>query len=132
MTRLFSCIALFSITLLLGCGGTNEGVTGTVTLDGQPLPDAEVVFTPQEGGRPASAMTDAEGKYDLVYTINETGAPAGKYIVRIRASKTETGEDGRDVNTPEVVPAKYNQNSELVAEVKEGESNQFDFELESD
>ena len=118
--------------LLLGCGSNNEGVTGTITLDGQPLADAEVVFTPEEGGRPASAMTDSAGKYDLVYTINEKGAPAGKYIVRIRASKTKTGEDGRDVNTPEVVPPKYNQKSELMVEVKDGGANQFDFAIESE
>lgn len=132
MTRLFSCFALLSFMLLLGCGSNNEGVTGTITLDGQPLADAEVVFTPEEGGRPATAMTDSAGKYDLVYTINEKGAPAGKYIVRIRASKTKTGEDGRDVNTPEVVPPKYNQKSELMVEVKDGGANQFDFAIESE
>lgn len=117
--------------LLLGCEGGNEGVTGTVSLDGQPLPNAEVVFTPTEGGRPASATTDEAGKYDLLYTINEKGAPAGKYLVRIRTATTTTGDDGRDVLSPEKVPAEYNRQSELTVEVKDGVSNQFDFDLKS-
>ncbi|WDI42572.1 carboxypeptidase-like regulatory domain-containing protein [Bremerella sp. P1] len=132
MKRLLYCFALILSTSLLGCNGNQEGVTGTVTLDGQPLPKAEVVFTPTEGGRPATAMTDASGKYDLVYTIDQTGAPPGEYVVRIRAARTETGEDGRDVMTPESVPAKYNEQSQLIVEVQEGASNQFDFDLESE
>lgn len=132
MKRLLYCFTLILATSLLGCNSNQEGVTGTVTLDGQPLPKAEVVFTPTEGGRPATAMTDASGKYDLVYTIDQTGAPPGEYVVRIRAARTETGEDGRDVMTPESVPAKYNEQSQLIVEVQEGASNQFDFDLESE
>lgn len=131
ITRSFLFVALAAAALTLGCQGDNEGVTGTITLDGQPLTDAEVVFTPQEGGRPAMATTDASGKYELIYTVNQRGAPPGKYIVRIRSARTETGENGQDVNIPEKVPAKYNQKSELAAEIQDGQSNQFNFDLES-
>ncbi|WP_144972051.1 carboxypeptidase-like regulatory domain-containing protein [Bremerella volcania] len=132
MTRTLNCAILFCLMSLVGCQGGNEGVTGTVSLDGKPLPKAEVVFTPTEGGRPATATTDASGKYDLLYTINQKGAPAGEYVVRIRTATTTTGEDGRDIQSPELVPAKYNQQSELVVEVKEGAANQFDFDLKSE
>ncbi|MBA2115065.1 carboxypeptidase-like regulatory domain-containing protein [Bremerella alba] len=130
--RRLVCFSLLLLIAFLGCEtGHHEGVTGHVTLDGQPLANAEVIFTPAERGRPAIAMTDASGAYELVYTINEKGAPAGKYIVRIRTATTTPGEDGRDVQSPETVPAKYNRHSELSVVVKEGEANQFDFELQS-
>jgi len=132
MTRLLSCLALLSIASLLGCQGDNQGVGGTITLDGQPLPHAEVVFTPTQGGRPATAVTDAKGQYDLVYTINQPGTPPGEYLVRIRAARTETGENGQDITTPEVVPPKYNRQSELLVEVKKGQPTQFDFDLKSE
>ena len=77
------------------------------------------------------ATTDASGSYDLVYTVNQKGAPPGKYIVRIRTARTTTGDSGQDINSPEKVPAKYNQKSELVAEIQEGQANQFDFDLQS-
>jgi hypothetical protein len=44
-------------------------VEGTVTLDGAPLPDVEVVFVPDPArgntGNNASAVTDAQGRYRL-------------------------------------------------------------------
>lgn len=133
MNRIVPWSLLLATILLSGCNSSaNEGVTGTITLDGQPLPDADVVFTPQEGGRPAMGTTDASGNFELVYTIHEKGAPAGSYIVRIRTSRTETGENGRDVNTPEKVPPKYNNRSELIAEIQDGANNHFDFKLESE
>lgn len=132
MKQLLYFSILILAASLAGCSVDQEGVSGVVTLDGQPLSKAEVVFTPTEGGRPATAMTNESGKYDLVYTIDQRGAPAGEYIVRIRTATTTTGEDGRDVQSPEQVPANYNQQSELIVEVKEGASNQFDFDLESE
>jgi len=133
MRLLSSLMLVFAATFAAGCqGGDHEGVTGIVTLDNQPLPKAQVVFTPTEGGRPASATTDASGKYDLVYTRDKKGAPAGEYLVRIRTGGTKEGEDGRDVKIPEKVPDKYNRRSELTVVVKEGEANTFDFDLESE
>jgi hypothetical protein len=54
-----------------GCGGAREfaGVEGTVTLDGRPLAEVEVVFVPDalkgNTGNNASAFTDAQGHYKL-------------------------------------------------------------------
>lgn len=118
--------------MLVGCqGGDTEAVTGTVTLDGTPLPNAEIVFTPEEGGRPGSAITNDSGKYDLRYTVDKPGAPAGKYTVVIRTGTSKLGSDGSEVKVPEVVPAKYNRKTELTAEIIDGRTNQFDFDLKS-
>lgn len=133
MKNLFLYVSLLGMVMLAGCQGSGtEGVTGTVTLDSQPLSDAEVVFTPENGGRPASAVTNESGEYDLRYTVDKPGAPAGKYSVVIRTGTSKIGADGNEEQVPEVVPAKYNRRSELTAEIVEGETNRFDFELESD
>jgi hypothetical protein len=64
--------ALWAIlfTAAAGCGGREFGqVEGTVTLDGVPLPDVEVVFIPDPArgstGNNASAVTNAQGRYSL-------------------------------------------------------------------
>ena len=75
--------------LTLGCGGGSsdldlKGVSGVVVLDGEPLPEATVVFTPKGGGRPSFGMTNEDGEYELAYTTTGEGTPAGEYIVAIR------------------------------------------------
>jgi hypothetical protein len=63
----------------LGQGGAE--VEGRVTVDGAPLPDAEVRFVPGGGGRNASAFTDAEGRYRL--PAGKDGVAAGTHRVTI-------------------------------------------------
>ena len=117
-------------TLLLGMFGCSRsgpnlgGVTGTVTLDGTPLASVCVQFEP-EYGRSASAVTDANGVYRLQYTSKKKGALVGVHTVRISTRLPMTG------NTmPERLPAKYNKESTLTAEVKPG-GNEIDFQLTS-
>jgi hypothetical protein len=59
-----------TLLALAGCGGREFAeVEGVVTLNGQPLPDAEVVFLPDpERGNPgprAGGYTDARGHYRI-------------------------------------------------------------------
>ena len=65
------------------------GVSGRVTLDGAPLPEAEVMFVSVDQSRPRVffVATDAQGKFAL-----KTPAPDGEYRVAISGAK---------------VPAKY-------------------------
>jgi len=131
-------VSLVLLWALVGCGGGGSdnpdlgSVTGTVTLDGKPLPNATVEFTPTggEGGRPAVAVTDDDGEYELEYTPGNYGATPGSYQVVITTATTTTDAEGNDVDVPEKLPAKYNANTELKAEVKAG-SNKFDFALDS-
>ncbi len=59
-------------------------VNGTVTLDNVPLADAQVVFHPVRGGRPAVATTDKNGKFSVSAGYHETtGAYHGNYKVTI-------------------------------------------------
>lgn len=124
---MFLSLAVCSVTT--GCGSADgpelANVSGVVTLDGQPLENAQVTFQP-EHGRPSSGMTNREGKYQIQYTSDRPGAMIGSHKVLI----TTAIDLPDDTRAPERVPAKYNTNSELVREVQSG-TNTFDFELSS-
>jgi YD repeat-containing protein len=126
--------ALLVFAALPGCGGPADvgHVSGTVTLDGQPLGGAMVIFTPAEGGLPAAGRTDASGQYTLQYTRDAQGAKIGEHTIRI--STYSTGDPDAEPavpQSPEKVPAKYNVNSDLVETVTAG-SNTINFELDSE
>ena len=98
-----------------------EIVTGTVTLDGQPLSNAVVTFVPQDEWKPdelpaeSIGKTNKEGKFELFYAEDLKGAALGNYFVRILSSE-------------KVVPSKYNVRSELKYKVKQG-TNDPEFKL---
>jgi len=124
-------LAIVTLACLAGCGGPPHPevgrVTGLVTLDGQPLAEATVMFQPTEG-RASIATTDSAGKYSLIYLDGVPGAKLGAHKVIIRTEIP--GEDGQPPIAKEKLPKKYHQNTELTAEVKPG-SNTFDFPLTS-
>lgn len=77
---------LMLCSLMMGCGGSNGpaavSVSGTVTLDGQPMPDVEVYFL--NNGFEGFGKTDADGHFRLV-----NGAMAGPNKVYLK--KFDTG-----------------------------------------
>jgi hypothetical protein len=120
----------------LGCGpGGPEIATveGTVTLDGEPLPNASVVFVPEDG-RPAGATTDAQGHYELTFTEGRQGAIVGKNKVRISTARDPSETPGGDPipAVPETIPMKYNAQTELEFTVEPGQRNVADFDLTSE
>ena len=86
-----SLVALVgSLLLLVGCGDGDTGpatvpVSGTLTLDGNPVAGAEVTFVHEAFA--AFATTDSEGRYELV-----PGAVVGENKVVV--SKWEGGPEG--------------------------------------
>jgi len=120
-------LACASVVLLLcvtGCfqrGPELAPVAGTVTLDGEPLAGAQVEFKPMKGN-PSYGTTDERGRYELKYTKDKTGAVVGGHVVRITTQTTVVDpETGTESQIPQRVPAKYNERSELIREVKPGE-----------
>ena len=124
-------LAALALMTLAGCGSGSglASVSGTVTLDGSPLPDALVSFYPEEG-RFSSGTTDSSGHYVLDYTADEQGAVVGKHTVKITVA-TVQGEGGPARPPKEKVPAKYNEKSELTVEVEPGTNADMDFNLTS-
>ncbi len=125
-----SCLLLFLVTVFIpGCSRSGPAlgeVSGNVTLDGQPLPDAQLSFMPTKGGRTAMAQTDEEGNYTLIYSMKAYGGEVGENLVRVNKSEAPKPE----ANAVEVIPARYNEQSELKFEIKPG-SNTYDLDLQS-
>ncbi|QDS92433.1 hypothetical protein FF011L_11760 [Roseimaritima multifibrata] len=116
------------VLLFVGCTGNSDRpelglVTGVVTVGGEPVESLLVTFVPDEG-RPSSGVTDALGQYELEYIGASMGAKLGHHQVRI--TTLDIGEPNRP--TRELVPSKFNVQTELTAEV-EADDNRFDFAL---
>jgi len=131
------CGLVSSFALVLsGCGGSDLGsVSGTVTLDGNPLAGAQVMFMPVGGGGVSTGETDSAGKYTLICADGSQGAVIGAHTVSIELIEEEdtgdgTGEDESEASGEGLVPARYNEETELKADVQAG-SNTFNFDLET-
>ena len=133
MRTLYSSAMLYSLAIapgfvLLLAGGCSRSdlpslapVSGTVTLDGKPLKQALVTFRPAKN-RASRGRTDGEGHYELLYSPGNRGAKIGNHTVIISV-RTE-------LDPVERIPAKYNSQTTLTREVKEGK-NVIDFDLKS-
>ncbi|OJW26978.1 MAG: hypothetical protein BGO49_21790 [Planctomycetales bacterium 71-10] len=123
---------------LVGCGDPGperHAVAGKVSLDGKPLPTGKVTFVPLDGATAAVAEV-----HDGVFQADgSTGPAAGRYQVEIIAVEPT----GKKIPNPDVpgatldeerdlVPERYNVRTELVAEVKPGADNAFEFALSSE
>lgn len=134
--RLFA-LALVS-AVVVGCGGAPDdapalvSATGTILMDGEPLADASVSFSPVSGDRGASGRTDAEGKFILSYGGSD-GCPLGEHTVSVSTREMILDEyGGVEGMKEETIPVRYNSQSKLKATVDPDASlNDFTFELES-
>ena len=135
------------ILLIAGCRPTGlqvEFVEGIVMLEGVPVPDAIVGFSPVGDGRPAAGRTDASGVFHLTTVQGGAaarGAPAGDYVMTV--SKLEYDLKGKPrpddlTNVPVLylVPQSYGdpKTSDLRATVRKGvnQGNDFRFDLRAD
>lgn len=97
LTLALSCLTV----LMVGCGSSSDQpdlgqVSGTIVHEGQPVEGAEIFFSPVEGGRTSTAITDASGNYELVYKGQSKGAAIGKHAVRITTAREAIkGDDGK-------------------------------------
>jgi hypothetical protein len=123
---LLVCISLCAV--LAGCSNEPRQyeVQGSVTYQGQPITDGQILFE-DEGGSGRWPGTIRNGQYQLKAT-------AGPKLVRLTATK-ETGrmlEGAMDTKVPErveIIPAKYNQQSQERRTV-EAKSQEINFELQ--
>lgn len=132
--RLVSGRPILPLLLLVGCNRGPElaPVSGRITLDGQPLAVAQLIFQPDARNSASSyGLTDEGGHYELRYGRERLGALVGSHTVRIRAATELTGPKGGTILRPQILPPRYNSQSELHREVKSGVDNQFDFDLSS-
>ena len=165
-TLWWACAAMVAVGLVIsGCAKSKTAgrpktvpVTGTVSLKGQPVAEAQVVFKPKGNSPSATGLTDSSGTYRLM-TFDVEGAVPGEYSVAIfkydqatlaapssSSSSAETSQGGMPddyvppgIGAPiktsgpkNLLPAKYADasTSRLTATVKESGENRIDFNLE--
>lgn len=121
------------LATILGCatGCSNEPrlyvVKGKVALDGQAVPEGDILFASPAGDRGPDAARIKDGMYELKTT-------EGKKRVEISASKIRPGGArgaGGEPVPEEYIPERYNSQSELSAEVQPTAANDIDFDLRS-
>jgi len=135
MNRPFVCLSAVLLISVLGCGkGSAPTVHGKVTLDGENVSSGSIMFFPKgsSGGTKAAAAVE-----NGVYTIPTTDKmQPGTYRVEISwqkptGKKIASADPGITTEERrEAVPAKYNTDSTLTAEIGSGETEK-DFALTS-
>src|SRR6476660_1073784 len=92
--RAGSIVSMIALAIgWIGCGSRGDlaSVRGKVTLDGQPLPDAFVVYAPTINGTTSYGRTDARGNYEMMFTDYQKGAWIGENSVRISTGDLGSG-----------------------------------------
>ena len=132
-----AAVLLISSLLAMVAGCSEAGpkigtVSGTITLEGEPVQDAFVYFMPlfPEGKETMSAeKTDSSGFYEMRYDLERMGVLVGNHQVQVTTKDWEKQPDGSNKVIPERVPGWYfGPDSVLEFDVQEGE-NVADFEL---
>jgi len=141
MVRRIYGFGVVVLVLFTGCSGAPDLnlvlVEGTVTLDGKPLANKGLMFTPESGnGISAGGNTDGSGKYKLLATVqgatsDQVGVPPGRYKVTVYEPLIPIEGETGDANFEPMiipgesrseVPKKYQtvETTDLVKEVPAG------------
>lgn len=122
---LVGCIILTS-----GCGPESKmgTISGTVSVDGKPAENGSISFTPVDGMAQNSGAAIQQGKFT-------SQVPIGESKVEIRVPKVvgkkklyDTPDSPEQEIMAEVLPAKYNESTELRVTAAKGK-NEKNFEL---
>jgi hypothetical protein len=142
-------LLLFPVAISLLTLGCDDGklktypVSGIVTMNGEPVARATVIFSPvKEGeGDAATGITNAQGEYKLQTAQGkvDAGTTPGEYVVMIKKTeffetgKVTTDSSGRTsavMDSREALPARYKSFSSPLKETVEPKRNTFNFALE--
>ena len=128
--------AACSLGILPGCSESQnrQEVSGEVTLNGKPIADGLIQFSPLDGQPTGDGAQIVMGKYQIP---KGKGLSPGKYKVAIYAGNGQSGAGNASPDSPtagqrpgrELVPPEFNERTTLVREVKAGRPNNFNFDL---
>jgi hypothetical protein len=118
------------IGLIAGCSNNQASdVTGTVTVDGEPVEKGSISFIPADGKSNTAGGDIVNGKYVA------TNVPVGSMKVQIRVPKVtgkkklyETADSAYRDTFSESLPKKFNDQTELRLDVQPGK-NEKNWEL---
>lgn len=105
---------MLCVVAVSGCGGgLNTGdieavvpVSGTLTYQGKPLENYQVIFMPSDGRRVATGVADAQGKFTMGTNEAGDGAPPGPCKVAIQFAPPDTSVPGNEmiIDDPSKLP----------------------------
>jgi hypothetical protein len=100
-------------------------ITGNVTLDGTPLPEGDILFTPADTQFGSEGAKIENGAY-------RAALHPGQSKVQIRATRPVPGKKGPmgEQLIEDYIPSKYNDQSTLTIDVSKSQ-NKHDFQLHS-
>ena len=131
-SRIVRITAILLCLMLPACGPKGPKtvpVSGVVTFDGKPLAKGSLMMVPEDPSLPPEGADITDGKF-------QCRAKPGKNNVEIRATRPPKGLRV-DPTLPsktgweQYIPARYNNQTELRAEVSDGSQNEFQFDLKS-
>lgn len=127
--KLIFCFILLALSIegcFQGTDSNESEVSGFIKLDGKPLPEGTITFISADNTTHSAQGKIQDGEY--VVTV-----PVGKKRVEIHASRwTGKPYEKYDImETEQYLPAIYNEQSQLTADVKPAEDVQINFELDS-
>lgn len=124
--RLLRLLLISWCGLFLGCGSTAPvPVNGTVTWNGQPVADGNIVFKPTDGtiDEQSGSITNGE------FTVQVTPGKKRIEIYGMRQAVGQTNDAMRSAPRENYIPERYNTKSTLSEEVRAKGENRFTFNL---
>lgn len=123
-------LATLLFVALVGCGPSGPlmyPVSGTVTFDGEPLPDGYISFVPENPSLAPQAGPISAGRFDFRARpgLNKVQIQAAKFIgpeIKVMGLRPKEM----------YIPKEYNRETTLSAEVTAEGKNQYTFELKSE
>jgi hypothetical protein len=126
--RLLKLFGVLACVLVGGCQKASDlvDVTGTVTWNGKPIPTGMIVMQPMDPQHAASGCKIADGKFLL-------RTKPGKMRVQVEGVRATTQRDPQSGTFmgEMYIPARYNTESELEANITRDGENRFDFALKN-
>ena len=124
------CLFVACCVPLGGCSGdANHGtVSGTVTLDGQPLKSGIIRFVPADGRTASADAQVIDGKFSAKMPIGQKNVAISAPKVVGKRKMYDTPDSPTVDKVEELLPAQYNSASKLTLGVKPGDQTQ-DYEL---
>lgn len=130
VARAALALLLCCLTAIAGCGPGGPPtvpVSGSVTFKGEPVATGEIAFRSVDGAAATWAGPIAAG----TYAIRSTIGPKRVEIIAVRPKPgAKPRASGEGVINEMYVPARYNLDSTLAAEVTAADPNEFNFTLD--
>ena len=125
LTRFCAVAVMLGVPFCAGCGGEQlADVTGTIKMDGKPLPEGEIIFEAADGTKAPVAAPIRDGAY-------AAQVPPGAKKVKVLATRPPKRRDpilGDTAREPMVGP-EYNDRTTLTADIKPGKNADVNFEV---